>query len=212
MRNIEIGSIVTLVLAIGGGIYSLGKMDARITSLETTKTDLIELEKKFITKLDEKIESLSTLSLPVGTIVSSGFSPTDFFKLYGGNIQKEWVPADGREIPKTSKYAKIKNEYNIPDLRGLFIRGLNEFEQGKVRNDGKEDPAGKGRVYGEYQVDSFKKHSHSFVLPQHKWGKVSGTTLTIGNGGNASHETSHSSDAKETRPRNIAVYYYIKIN
>ena len=46
-----------------------------------------------------------------------------------------------------------------PDLRGMFLRGLNNFGTGP-RSDGKEDPDGASRVLGEYQDDQMQSHTH----------------------------------------------------
>lgn len=56
--------------------------------------------------------------LPVGTIIHSMLSTTQFATEYGDN----WVLADGRSVTGT-RYASITGFSIVPDLRGAFLRG-----------------------------------------------------------------------------------------
>ena len=47
-----------------------------------------------------------------------------------------------------------------PDLRGMFLRGLNNYGTG-ARSDGKQDPNGGGRSVGDYQADQMQSHKHT---------------------------------------------------
>ena len=55
--------------------------------------------------------------LPVGTIIHSMLTTTQFASEYGDN----WVLADGRSVSGT-KYALITGLGSIPDMRGAFLR------------------------------------------------------------------------------------------
>lgn len=102
----------------------------------------------------------------------------------------------------------------------MFLRGLNYSERNRLRNDGMEDPEGKGRSAGDFQADELKAHDHAN-------GQFNQVLRTSAPGADA---TAHGTDATrgepqldksapmekgkglETRPRNTAVYYYVKIN
>ena len=74
-----------------------------------------------------------------------------------------WVAADGAAGSGT------------PDLRGQFIRGLNDFGSAAgTRADGRQDPGGGGRVLGDYQADQLGSHSHTQTV-----GAVGGTANCI---------------------------------
>jgi hypothetical protein len=104
---------------------------------------------------------------------------------------------------------------HTPDLRGVFLRGVNEG-----RGDGKQDPD--ERKAGSYQQDALQEHGHKtdakaweettkgdnygYRTSQHKASPASVDNVTNLKGARAA------SVAVETRPRNVAVYYYIKIN
>ena len=102
-----------------------------------------------------------------------------------------WVAADG--------------DGGTPDLRGQFIRGLNNFGTG-ARIDGNQDPGG-ARALGNLQQDEFESHNH----------QVSATYISTGSrsapGGaqmaNADLATTFTGGL-ETRPRNVALIYCVK--
>jgi len=140
----------------------------------------------------------------VGTIIASYLSKQQMKENYGD----EWVLANGDEVLTKSAFYKITGKTKLPDLRGMFIRGLNVG-----RRDDKQDPGKPARTAaGEYQGDAFAKHNHGLVyhgqsfkgaggdgrpaLDEYLWGE--GDKPTEG--------------ADETRPKNVAVYFYIKIN
>jgi len=99
-------------------------------------------------------------------------------------------------------------------LRGMFLRGLNAG-----RSDGKQDPEGSSRSIGNYQADQVRSHNHN---------NGSYDRLMIANGIHTTNgavdntgppevnlftsATINSFGGTETRPRNIAVHYYIRIN
>lgn len=89
--------------------------------------------------------------------------------------------------------------------RGVFIRGID------TTNSKDRDPDGK-RQHGNYQSDSFKKHSHAVQdAGIAKWQQsVTSNKQRVGswNGGNPI--TTSSNGGPETRPRNVALLYCIK--
>lgn len=161
---------------------------------------------------------------PIGTIVTSMLPPNRYGEVTGdsngflANVAK-WVPADGRRVAG-SKYADLIDS-RVPDLRGMFLRGMNAFEPSSPRDDGKEDPE-EDRRAGAYQADSLKSHKHPIpgfiggrgqARQKGLSGGTSPATVAPRTNEKISQFTNDNSDGgKETRPRNIAVYYYIRIN
>lgn len=85
--------------------------------------------------------------------------------------------------------------FNIPDLRGEFIRG---FDNGRgIDSD---------RTIGSWQVDLFKSHFHYWGLNNHNIIEVGVGAPGFGTTGWATSATG----GTETRPRNIAMMYCIK--
>lgn len=133
-----------------------------------------------------------------------------------------WLPCDGSPVSRTN-YRKLYdnigtlygagdgvNTFNVPDLRGRFIRGT-------------DDGAGidAARVFGSTQNDTFKAHNHTFT---DYVGATRTQALTDTNGagggnldipistgtGFSSNGTMNNTGDSETRPKNMALRFYIK--
>lgn len=151
--------------------------------------------------------------LPVGTIVASVVKPEQFGVFSGSPL---WAVADGRDVPGTA-YERAAGTSRVPDLRGLFLRGMNTMVEGEPRTDDYADPDG-NRAAGTAQGDQLRSHQHGLQT------KISPFAQGGGNPNFNSaifHEGGFNSGALpgvlesggvETRPKNIAVYYYVKIN
>lgn len=155
--------------------------------------------------------------VPIGTVVASVLVPSEFYRqaqIKGGPFDAEkytWVLADGRDVTR-SQYEKLLRVRNVPDLRGLFLRGLNA-----ERADGKEGPDATMRIGGDYQQDMVGKHGHSLapriaaLSVKAAYGGLTeyavGADATLGAAVSAGD-----SPGVETRPRNSGVYWYMRIN
>jgi len=146
--------------------------------------------------------------LPVGAVIASMLPPDSFAKSVGDPLdfdpaKSKWVLANGTYDISKSRYRALSGKRLPPDMRGMFLRGINAG-----RNDGKEDPGG-DREAGGYQEDTLAKHNHPLGYGAH------GLANGKGNGnlesGLPSVNTLPAGD-KETRSKNVAVYYYLKIN
>lgn len=160
----------------------------------------------------------------MGSIVPSMIKPSEFIT---SNLASYFVPCDGRDIPINSVYfTKIRkmnvsddNKLRIPDLRGQFIRGLNFFDEVKgYRDDGNQEPGGNDRKPGDSQDDMYEEHEHGQKMAKWQDTEVGGKQRN--NGGKDQHRdhwnpryvSGEKKGGVETRPKNVAVYYYIKIN
>lgn len=153
--------------------------------------------------------------VPVGSIVASMLSPSAFRRVTGDPAvfdpaKSHWATADDRGQVPGSDYSRATNNASLPDLRGMFLRGLNIG-----RNDGMQDPEGTGRIAGSYQADAFTRHRHRGFSPSWQQNPRSNVAWARNNHGwNYVGSTADTSEAgqSETRARNIAVYYYVRIN
>ncbi|OQP38615.1 hypothetical protein A4H97_17985 [Niastella yeongjuensis] len=148
---------------------------------------------------------MSTDNGLIGEIKYSILEPGIFTRLYPG-----WELLAGQEIGVDSELGKLGFN-KLPDARGVFLRGMNE---GRDLQTG--DPDG-NRSIGSLQVDDFKAHNHQVRLKFHAdlnfdssdfppAAKSDGLTQVVV--GDVTTERG----GLETRPRNIAVYIYIKMN
>ncbi|MFN3489268.1 MAG: phage tail protein [Emticicia sp.] len=153
-------------------------------------------------------------SLPSGTVVA-----------YAGNrIPSGWLLCDGsvknqKDYPvlynalETSwgKGDSSKGSFHLPDMRGMFLRG--------VDGNGKNDPDRDSRIsssnnggnvgnnVGTLQLDELKNHTHSYSSPDKK-GKSVFAANPSGGGSDSTGGTE--TQGKETRPKNVYVFYIIK--
>lgn len=138
---------------------------------------------------------------PTGTVITFA----------GSTCPTGWLAANGSAVSRTGQvglYGVIgttygtgdgTTTYNLPDLRGEFVRG---WDNGRGIDT--------GRAIGSSQSDLFKAHTHT----------VGEGSLTAGGGSYSSgddytgtiyaYQTTSSTGGAETRPRNVALLYCIK--
>lgn len=169
-----------------------------------------------------KISDLKKIAdLPIGTIVPSMLEPSKFAEAAGDPNRTTWVLADGQPIAAASRYGQLSNKKKTPDLRGMFLRGMNE-KGGLDPNDHREP--------GDYQPDALQKHGHNTTVTDRPTGYQKGAYPRYDKNGigytrdpdgkNAPilsvsvsvSDVTGANAADETRPKNVAVYFYIKIN
>lgn len=196
-----------------------------INFIDSTKPALISIDTDQgpISEIIELKKQKSNDGNPIGTIIASYLNWEEFQYATDNNKQTEnekwdreysfWSPCDGRDT-QGSDFSKIAKKSNAPDLRGVFLRGLNTFDRYETDNgiaivsDLRKDPE-TTRTRGSFQNDDFKSHSHTYN------GRTNAAYMS---GAGTSHSQNGTSDptsvvgGAETRPKNIAIYYYIKIN
>ncbi|MFH2124141.1 MAG: phage tail protein [Pseudomonadota bacterium] len=122
---------------------------------------------------------------PVGTIVA----------YWGATAPDGWLLCDGSTIETQYVNLIALVGSTVPDLRGVFLRGL---DAGKSL-----DP---NRVLGSYQADEFKSHTHRY---HNQVGGDHNGYNPAGGWEGGDHDTG-AAGGSETRPKNIAVNYIIK--
>lgn len=154
----------------------------------------------------------------VGTIISSALDYDNLIKITNdpkviNPAKSKWIPADGRSI-QGSLLNKLTNMPNSPDLRGRFTRGLNTiYSVGQpVLDIGTADQDGANRVVGDFQNDELESHSHNMKGSTLNCGAPPGYRVINGTDAPTYDQRTKETGGSETRPKNIAVYYYIRIN
>lgn len=139
----------------------------------------------------------------IGDVIYSILEPKQFTDLHGSG----WVLMDGRELKETDdlrRYygAQLLFQRLLPNGRGAFIRSMNYDKAGYDK-----DP---NRAVGSLQWDELKQHTHTYVAGTRDY-----TTQYTGGDKyliNPGEKVSSATGGAETRPVNIAMYTYIKIN
>lgn len=141
-------------------------------------------------------------SQPLGSVVQSLLTEAEFQIEYGNN----WVLMDGRSVVG-SDYQLLDpgnpSRVVVPDARGQFLRGKNNG-----RTDGNENPDG-DLALGIFQDEEVGQHTHDIQNISLLASGASGGGNRYVSGGSL---TTDSSTGNETRPKNITVNYFIKIN
>lgn len=227
-------SVVSGSLAVG---QSLSGFTTLVTCKRPVDKDLIltlQTDRGSISsKASAQDNITSSKELPIGTIVTSYLNFEQFNTVTKNNekspggiwtsAKSKWSPCDGRPVPN-SKFQTLTSQNILPDLRGMFLRGLNTFDPYQpvpTLSSEKADPD--SRIVGSYQSDSFQGHKHldqdrigafygreSPNTPHQRF-NISGTPVNNTEGRiNAGYGAPRIST--ETRSKNVAIYYYIKIN
>ena len=234
-------AIVSGLFSLSQALISAQKVD-RVTDVKKEIEKLnerTEENRNQLTKINEDVEArIAQLNqetsfgdnLPVGTIVASFLEPEQFYKYYNGEVffdknNHKWCFANGKENIVNTDYFDLTGLTKINDLRGYFLRGLDI--SGTIDSDGTE------RKLGSSQKDLFQGHGHNIgrasgfdmratagstggdELDQQRFAIGSSNSenigeIRIGIPGNSGFGTPRF--GLETRPKNIAVNYYIKIN
>jgi len=205
------GIVVPIIVALIGALASIAV--AWITATQSAKPVAREAVG------DE-------LAVLVGTVIVSLVPPEKLAEISedsrGLNPTKaRWLPADGRDV-LGSRYAEFI-ETSVPDLRGLFLRGLNRSEQGRVRSGEVAALDDATRKPGSPQSAAIQGHGHKYEIGakegdryydgafsgvtgtgKYSWGRILEPT-TIDEYGNVRIDV-------EPRPKNAAVFYDVRLN
>ena len=144
------------------------------------------------------VDDLSGM-IPSGAVLyfAGQTAPSGWLKANGAAVSRSTYTALFAAIGTTYGTGDGRSTFNLPDLRGEFVRG---WDDGRGVDN--------GRALGSAQADEFKAHTHGGV-PQRagdndrggsvSWFSIDGIGQTESTGGS------------ETRPRNIALLACIKI-
>ena len=131
----------------------------------------------------------------------SGHAPAGWLECDGSilsiNLYTELYNVVGQNF-KTSTTFNTLTGFQIPDLRGQFVRG---WDHGANVDS--------GRVFGKAQDDMLESHTHFVPLAQGIAGSGSNGAF-MGGQFNPGGTTSNATGGTETRPKNVALLYCIK--
>ena len=137
-------------------------------------------------------------SAPAGTIIyhAANTPPTDFIKANGAAISRTTYADLFAVIGTTFGSGDGSTTFNVPDLRGEFMRGWDDSRG--IDN---------GRSFGSAQADELKAHTHTFST---HYNTGAGGVPLQGTSSPTGTVTTSSTGGTETRPRNIALLACIK--
>lgn len=151
---------------------------------------------------------LANLKTGINVMVSAGTSPAGSVSFFARNSAPTgYLKANGAAISRTT-YAALfavigttfgtgdgSTTFNLPDLRGEFIRGWDDSRG-----------VDSGRVFGSAQADELESHTHTVYADA---GSFSGA-VGVSGGVLVGATESGATGGTETRPRNVALLACIK--
>lgn len=155
-----------------------------------------------------KTEVITAIRIPVGTVINrdGAATPAGYLPLDGGDYLRATYPdlvafyvAEGRLIAGSTGA-----HFKVPDYRGLFARAWS--------SDTAVDPDGP-RAPGNVQTDQLKSHVHSVSPPSADSEGGAGRTVTgsTGTGETLPSYDTASTGGTETRPKNVALKWFVKV-
>lgn len=165
----------------------------------------ITLNKADNTQLRQAIQAMLAALLPAGTVVylARSTAPAGYLKANGAAVSRTTYAALYSAIGTTFGPGDGSTTFNVPDLRGEFLRGW---------DDGRGVDS--GRSFGSAQSNAIQSHQHGQSA---QYGTTSGPANFSQGITNASGGTSQPTNngtgfvgEAETRPRNIALLACIR--
>ena len=155
--------------------------------------------------------------VPVGTILSyaGATAPTGFLITDGSPVSRTTYADLYAAIGDAFGAGDGVNTFNVPDLRGRFLRGVDDGagnDPDAATRTAINTGGNTGDNVGSLQADEFKSHTHTQTL--NGYGALNGTGTNITNGAangtrNAATDT-QGAGGSETRPKNVYVNFIIK--
>jgi len=204
-------------LDVSGTVKAEEFMTDKGASLGAVKTAVSNIQKDV---------NVLNLHVPVGTIMAYGGNTTDSGII---NQLKEqgWLPCNGVAVSR-EEYKDLYNiigtafgsisdtTFQVPDMRGLFLRGVDQGSTRDPEAGSRQAPAPNGNAgdkVGSVQEDQLKTHKHT-VNAAHAGlagGKSTGDPIAVaGWPRNFAGKEVEAAGGAETRPKNIYVNWIIK--
>lgn len=162
-----------------------------------------------VSQLSAAIQQLiSNGSQPAGTVIyfAKNTPPTGYLKANGAAVSRTTYASLFAVIGTTFGAGDGSTTFNLPDLRGEFVRGWDDSRG-----------VDSGRAFGSAQADDFKAHNHGLNMWTSTAFDTTGGQAAVGAdsagssaGVSNSLGTITNTGGTETRPRNVAMLACIK--
>ena len=188
------------------------KIDNAVNKSNTALTDLLsaveQAKTSAIQAIEDKTRVIEEYKVPIGTIIamSSDYIPTGYLLCNGSAVNRQTYSLLFAKIGTTYGEGDGTNTFNLPDLRGKFVRGLggNSDLLGKTQGDAIRN------IQGEVDICHGDNNVTNGVFKDKN-------TKSRGRDGNEwySHAVEFNASyvvptANENRPINMAMNYLIK--
>lgn len=209
-RYLQPATAASTYMPLGGGTFT-----GAVTLFGAPTQNLHPASKAYV---DSAVSGIVTVAVPPGTVIWTARSsaPTGYLKANGAAVNRTTYADLFTAIGTTYGAGDGSTTFNLPDLRGEFVRGW---------DDGRGVDS--GRAMGSTQADAYRSHTHSVTDPGHVHSGAaqypgSGpeqnqggspedrTTFNINTGSSTTGISINASGGTETRPRNVALLACVK--
>lgn len=192
-KYLQITNAATTYLALSGGTLT-----GNLTLTGNPTTTNMASNKGYV---DAQIAAIpaATDQTPAGTVIYTATStaPTGYLKADGLAVPRSTYATLFAAIGTTFGVGDGSTTFNLPDLRGEFIRGWSDGHT-----------VDSGRTLGSNQADSLKSHFHNYLSNGAAGNSVTGGPTAINDGQQNTDTDPFGGD--ETRPRNVSLLACIK--
>jgi microcystin-dependent protein len=215
--------LFTVVLDFGGDVFDGGAryLEIALRPLGSANPYVPIAPRQSITPTPYALHALDS-AIPPGSIMA----------YMGTNAPAGWLLCDGSAVSRGT-YARLFtaigvasgsgdgfSTFNLPDLRGTFLRGMDGtagVDPDKASRVAAKPGGNSGNALGSLQTDQFKSHNHANGNFSRVLQLTTGGANTASSGDATPGEPDLLNSASmvtvggnETRPRNIYVNYIIK--
>lgn len=155
-----------------------------------------------VTSVNGQTGAVTVTGVPAGAVMHFAMAtpPTGWLEANGALVSRSTYASLFAAIGTIFGVGDGSTTFNLPDLRGEFVRG---HDNGRGVDS--------GRVFGSYQAYGLQSHTHTYVEPvlsayplSHDSSLEADRSVTTTTG------TSSATGGTETRPRNVALLACIK--
>jgi microcystin-dependent protein len=194
-RYLRIATAASTYLALSGGTLT-----GNLTLPGVPTTTNMAATKGYVDTQIAAIPAAQDLT-PAGTVIYTArtTAPTGYLKANGAAVSRTTFAALFSAIGTTYGAGNGSTTFNLPELRGEFVRG---WDDGRGLDT--------GRTIGSVQAQAIQSHNHSGVVGVGVNGSVTVTGGIIGVQSDGVNTSIGNTGGAETRPRNIALLACIK--
>ena len=186
--------------------------DARLSQATSSAAGIVELATNTETQTGTdatravtpaSLASAAALLVPTGAVMpfAMNAAPSGWLPTNGGLVSRTTYAALFAAIGTLYGAGDGSTTFALPDLRGYFVRGSGTNADGTASG-----------TFGAKQADAFQDHSHTAnVLTGNGSIPNTGAVGISYGAGNATGNANSGNRSTETRPKNIALLYCIKI-
>lgn len=204
--KVDVSTVTSTELGHLGGVTSAiqTQLNAKASLVSPTFTGTPVLPSTTI--VGTGTTTLATFAIPAGAVMpfAMNSAPTGWLAANGAAVSRTTYAALYAVIANTYGSGDGVNTFNLPDLRGYFVRGSGTNSDGTASGS-----------FGAKQSDELKAHEHTIGYYEHD-GFAGGGRIGPRKIGDPTSDpaqiaiSTSSTGGIETRPKNIAMLYCIK--